>query len=302
MTGRAAGLQADSLTFRQYDLDDAARRAALAALLHDIFGIDITPLDHLGGHDASSMAFGWFDDDDRLIANLSAFTLPMMINGRPVRAAGLQSGAVRPEFRGRGLFRDVTEKALAWCDAQAFEAALLYTEKPKLYEKHGFVVLPQARFLAEMPAIGGAAPSVRRLDLHQPDDLALTRKMLATRAPASNQFAVARQSEMFLLNAWLSDDVRLDYLEKLDTIIAWRFNRESMFELLDVVTHDMPALGDILSAMGRTPSRVVVDFVPDRLGCGVTTMADEAPLVLMMRGPDTLRPDGPIRLPELAHF
>lgn len=302
MTGRAAGLQADSLTFRQYDLDDAARRAALAALLHDIFGIDITPLDHLGGHDATSMAFGWFDDDDRLIANLSAFTLPMMIAGRPVRTAGLQSGAVRPEWRGHGLFRDVTEKVLAWCDAQAFEAVLLYTEKPELYERHGFVVLPQSRFLAEMPAAGGVASPVRRLNLRQPDDLALTQKMLATRTPVSSHFAVARQSEMFLLNTWLSDDARLDYLEKLDAIIAWRFTCENMFELLDIVAKDIPALSDILSAMGRTPSRVVVDFVPDRLGCGVTTAADDAPLVLMMRGPDTLHPDQPIRLPELAHF
>ncbi|MEB2844862.1 GNAT family N-acetyltransferase [Rhizobiales bacterium RZME27] len=302
MTGRAAVLQASGLTFRQYDLDDAARRAALTALLYDIFGIDITPLDHLGGHDASSMAFGWFDDDDRLIANLSAFTMPTMIDGRSVRAAGLQSGAVRPEFRGRGLFRDVTEKALAWCDAQAFEAVLLYTEKPALYEKHGFVVLPQSRFLAEMPAVGGAGWSARRLDLHQPGDLALTRKMLATRTPVSKHFAVASQSEMFLLNAWLSDDVRLDYLVRLDAIIAWRFNRENTFELLDIVAQDIPALADILSAMGRTPSRVAVDFVPDRLGCGVTTAADDHPLVLMMRGPDNRRPIDPIRLPELAHF
>lgn len=302
MAERAAGLQASGLTFRQYDLDDAARRAALAALLNDIFGIDITPLNHLGGHDASSTAFGWFDDDDRLIANLSAFTLPMTIDGRSVRAAGLQSGAVRPEFRGRGLFRNVTEKALAWCDAQAFEAVLLYTEKPTLYEKHGFVVLPQARFLAEMPTAGGTTSSVRRLDLHQPDDLALTRKKLATKTPVSNQFAVARQSEMFLLNVWLSDDVRLDYLEKLDTIIAWRFNRENMFELLDIVAKDMPALGAILSAMGRTPSRVLIDFVPDRLKCDFRMAADDDPLVLMMRSPSNIRPTGPIHLPELAHF
>lgn len=302
MAGRAAGLQANGLTFRQYDLDDAARRAALAALLNDIFGIDITPLNHLGGHDASSMAFGWFDDDDRLIANLSAFTLPMMIDGRTVRAAGLQSGAVRPEFRGRGLFRDVTEKALAWCDAQAFDAVLLYTEKPMLYEKHGFSVLRQSRFVADMPAVDGAASSVRQLNLRQAADLALIQKMLAARRPVSDRFAVARQCKMFLLNAWLSDDVRLDHLEKLDTIVAWRFTRDNMFELLDIVAKDIPAIGDILSAMGRTPSRVIVDFVPDRLGCGVTTVADEDPLVLMMRGPDILCPDGPIRLPELAHF
>lgn len=295
-------LQANGLTFRQGDLHDTAVWAAVAGLLAEIFSIDVTPLDRMGGPDPSSMAFSWFSQDGRLAANLSAFALPMMINGRPVRAAGLQSGAVLPDFRGRGLFRDLTEKALAWCDAQGFETVLLYTEKPGLYDKHGFVVLPQSRFVAEMPATLGTASPVRRLHLRMPDDLALIRKMLATRKPVSNRFAVTQQSEMFLLNAWLSDDIRLDYLEAPEAVIAWRQGENGRGDLLDIVAADMPALADIVASLGLNPALTNIDFVPDRLACDFSTMADDDPLVLMMRGSDIHKPDSPIRLPELAHF
>lgn len=91
----------ERLTLRQDYFDDPAALQALADLLHDVFGIDITLQNRLGGPDPSSMPFGYFDEAGRCVANLSAFSMPLVIEGRVVRAAGFQSGAVRPEFRGR---------------------------------------------------------------------------------------------------------------------------------------------------------------------------------------------------------
>ncbi|MBB2820610.1 UNVERIFIED_ORG: GNAT superfamily N-acetyltransferase [Rhizobium esperanzae] len=132
----ATGLDSPGLTFRQDYFGDPAGWAALVRLLQDIFGIDIDPLQQLGGPDASSMPFGWFDAEGELAANLSAFALPFVLNGRIVHAAGLQSGAVRPPWRGRGLYRDLTVTALDWCERQGFEAVILYTDKPSLYEPY----------------------------------------------------------------------------------------------------------------------------------------------------------------------
>lgn len=295
-------LMAEGLTFRQGDLRDPAAWASVASLLADIFGIDVTPLDQMGGPDPSSMAFSWFAADGQLAANLSAFALPMTIDGRTVNAAGLQSGAVRPEFRTRGLFRDVTEKALDWCDAQGFEAVLLYTEKPALYNKHGFAILPQSRFVAEATTTGRTTPQVHPLNLRKSDDLALVTKMLATRKPVSGRFAVARQNEMFLLNALLSENVRLDYLKPHDALIVWRDAMDGSFELLDIVAPEIPRLGDILETLGKSLSRLVIDFPPDLLGCDFTATPDNDPLVLMMRSALVPFPEAAIRLPEMAHF
>lgn len=62
------------LTFRQDCFVDGA---AWTAFAEDTFG----------------MPFGWFDADATLVANLAAFAMPLMINGRIVRAAAFQSGA-----------------------------------------------------------------------------------------------------------------------------------------------------------------------------------------------------------------
>ena len=78
---------ADGLTFRQDYFGDPAAWDALVALLKDTFDIDIGPLQALGGPDPTSMPFGWFADDGTLAANLSAFAMPLVLNGRRRRFA-----------------------------------------------------------------------------------------------------------------------------------------------------------------------------------------------------------------------
>lgn len=120
------------LTFRQDYFGDPAAFAGLVALLHETFGIDVSLQDRFGGPDPTSMPFAYFDESGICVANLSAFSMPMMVDGRLVKAAGFQSGAVRPQWRGQGLYRDLMRRAFSWCDAQGFELGLLLTDKPAL--------------------------------------------------------------------------------------------------------------------------------------------------------------------------
>nr|WP_237351704.1 GNAT family N-acetyltransferase [Rhizobium sp. ACO-34A] len=147
------------LFFRQDYFDDPAGWSAIKTLLIDIFNVDITALDGLGGHDRTSFPSAYFDGDGRCIANLSAFSMPLMIDGRAIKAAGWQSGAVRPEYRGRGLYQDLIRITLDRCEEQDLEAIVLYTDKPGLYAPHGFRILPQYSFKGPVPAISGTPPS-----------------------------------------------------------------------------------------------------------------------------------------------
>jgi hypothetical protein len=70
---------ASGLTFRQDYFHDPVAWRALVSLLDDTFGIDIGPLQDLGGPDPTSMPFGWFAPDGTLAANLSAFAMPLVI-------------------------------------------------------------------------------------------------------------------------------------------------------------------------------------------------------------------------------
>ena len=295
MTGEPA------LVFRANYFGDPAASQALAALLDDTFGIDVTILDRLGGPDPTGLPFAWFDVSGTCIANISVFSMPLVINGNFTRAAGLQSGAVRPEYRGRGLFRSVMEAALDYCDSEGFEAVTLLTDKPALYERYGFRALAQHRFAGPAPA-GGRAGATRQLDMANDADVTLLRRLLNGRRPVSDRFAPLRQVEMFLFNAALMPDLRLDLMEEDGAVIAWQQGADGTFELFDVAGAQIPALTDILAGLRITPSKIRVHFAPDHLDWTGEAIADDGDMVLMLRGAEGLRPEHPFALPPMAEF
>lgn len=291
----------EGLSFRSDYFGDSAAQRALAGLIEDIFEIDVTVMDRLGGPDPTSTAFAWFDGEGRCVANISAFSLPLIVNGIFVRAAGLQSGAVRPEHRGKGLYRDVMEAALRHCDAEGFEAIALLTDTPGLYHRHGFRTLAQHRFSGPAPT-GGQAGPLRRLDIDSEADVTLLGRLLDGRRPVSDRFAPLRQKEMFLFNAALMPDLILDLMEETGAIIAWRMGEDGDFDLLDVVGARIPSLADILASLHIAPARITVHFAPDHLEWAGAAAAEVGDMVFMLRGPEGLSPRQPFGLPPMAEF
>jgi GNAT superfamily N-acetyltransferase len=245
--------------------------------------------------------FAWFDPSGACIANISAFSMPLVIDGTFLRAAGLQSGAVRPDCRGRGLFRSVMEAALDYCDSEGFEAVTLLTDTPALYERHGFQAVVQHRFIGPAPTDGHAGP-IRHLDIAGDADVTLLRRLLNGRRPVSDRFAPLRQTEMFLFNAALMPDVRLDLMEDDGAVIAWQSGKDDTFELLDVAGARIPVLADILASLQIAPAQVRAHFAPDHLDWQGEAVADDSGMVLMLRGAENLRPEDPFALSPMAEF
>ena len=288
------------LTFRQDYFGDAAAWRALVSLLDDTFGIDIGPLTELGGPDATSMPFGWFAEDGTLAANLSAFAMPIILNGRRINAAGLQSGAVRPPWRGRGLYRDVTKKALDWCAGRGFEAVVLYTDKPALYQPYGFRSVPMHSYSGPAPFFKPERGS-HNLDPLKAADLALLQDLLSRREPVSNTLSVVSSAAMFLINTQLDRDVRLSFIEDLSAAVAWKMNGQHL-ALLDIVSPSMPSLAAILSGLGLTPGSIEVNFRPDRLACDAAAKPASHGTHFMIRGIDGIELEAPAMLSPMADF
>jgi len=292
--------RADGLTLRQDYFDDPSAWKGLVDLLQDTFSIDIGIQDQFGGPDRSSMPFGYFDQEGRCVANFSAFSMPMMVNGRAVKAAGYQSGAVRPEWRERGLYRDLMQRAFDRTAAEGYELDLLLTDKPALYERYGFRTVPQHVFVAQIPKLQKSESSVRQLSLETPDDIGLIKSILQSRKPVSSCFAVVRQMEMFLLNACFNPAIRLTALGD-DAVIAWTFDGAT-FWLLDVAGITIPSLATILSALDIEPDRIEICFPPDRLDCQASPEPYEGYTVLMARGKAAGEITGPLILSPMAEF
>lgn len=292
----------DTLTFRQGYFGDPSAWTAFASLLQDIFEFDVTPLERLGGPDRTCMPFAYFDKSGVCVANLSAFSIPLMIGGRHVKGAGIQSGAVRPHWRGKGLYRDLLTRALSWCDQQGFELVALYTDEPKLYHAHGFRVVPEQMFVGSPPAYAKGSAKSRALSAHDADDITLIRRLLGSRVPVSRQVAVINQSTMFLLNVSLDAELQLAYLEDETAVVVFQHGAEGCFRLVDVVGSVIPPLATILEKLGTDPTRIEVSFQPDRLDwVGQPTPANRE-VSLMFKGklPASLRQ--PFMLPPTTAF
>jgi predicted N-acetyltransferase YhbS len=92
------------------------------------------------------------EDGGGMLALASVTRALIRVDGRELAVTGIGSVIVTPRMRGRGLARAVFERALGCAEAMEAEFVMLFCmpEKVALYEKFGFVLLPD-RATAEQP-------------------------------------------------------------------------------------------------------------------------------------------------------
>lgn len=255
-------------------------RAERARLILEEFEVDLAPLDRLGS-DPSTVSFGWWHGD-RLVANVDLFREILWLSGARNEAFGLQAVVVRPDWRGRGLFRDLMTRALAHADARA-DLVLLATETPALYIPFGFRPLAEASFLGRITP-GGGRENHRRLSLENDLDVALIRDLFTRRTPVSLVCSTCDHPASFFLKAIESPEIALVHLPDLDAVVAIEDDEPGVLRLLDVVAPTIPPLDAIAAALGTHADRAHVFVTPDRLAWPPeTTRPEDAGT--MVRGP-----------------
>ena len=251
----------DDLHFRSDYARTAEGLSELGRLIRDVFEIDISPLDRLG-HDPSVIAFGWWRQD-RLVANVSLYERRLFLRGECVSALGVQSVAVRPQWRGKGLFRDLMRRALRHADGRT-ELVILATETPSLYRPFGFRQVRETIFSAGWVSRQSQA-GCRNLSLARNEDVALLLDLFSRRAPTSLFASACDHSSLFLLKAALTPGIRLVHIPDLDAVVAIRTDADTLI-LLDIVAPEIPTLEDIRTHLDVECSRIEVHLTPDRLG------------------------------------
>ena len=76
-----------------------------------------------------------------MIANVAAFSLPLLINGEN-KCSGYSISNDTPNFRRQGLMTQLMGKMIEEIDKKC-ECALLFTENPELYTAFGFKVVQE---------------------------------------------------------------------------------------------------------------------------------------------------------------
>ncbi|PVE49891.1 GNAT family N-acetyltransferase [Rhizobium rhizogenes] len=250
-----------TLDFRSDYAHSSDGLSELARLIYDVFKVDISSLDRLG-HDPSVVAFGWWLDHE-LVANVSLYERRLWLKGEQVTAFGVQSVAVRPEWRGKGLFRDLMGRALSFADARV-DLVILATATPNLYTPFGFRQVREATFSAKFAA-RLSQQRYRALSLNEDTDLALLRDLFSRRIPTSLMASACDHPALFMLKAVETPEIELLHLPDLDAVVAVKGRNGPSMILIDIVAQSIPSLEEIVSALGYVGERIDVHLTPDCL-------------------------------------
>lgn len=277
------------LVFRLDAPAQPARLTAIDRLIGDEFDLDLAPLDRLG-RDPGYVSFGWWDGG-AIVAHVGLQPIVLHRGGAAVPAFGLGLATVHPARRGRGLFRDLMERALAFADARV-DLVLLETEEPELYRRFGFAEVAEHSFLGPLEVAAGPGEG-RCLRLDVAADVAILADLFARRTPPSLVGGLDEHPMRFFLKALESPEIELVRLPSLDAVAAIEPGVAGELVLLDVVAPAIPPLAAIATALGGGFDRAHVFVTPDRLGWVPETVVAEA-TGLMARGrfPADPRPFG----------
>lgn len=233
----------------------------LTRLIRDVFEIDVSPLNQFG-HDPSVAAFGWWHNRE-LVANVSLYERKLWLMGEQVTAFGVQSVAVRPPWRGNGLFRDLMERVLSFANGKV-DLVILTTDTPSLYTPFGFRQIKETIFSSGVPR-RQRHPAYRQLSLADNRDTAFLKSMFARRAPSSLLASACDHPALFMLKAVTTAEIELLYLLDLDAVVAVRGRNGTCMTLLDIVGPSIPSLAEIVSSLAYAGDRIEVHLTPDRL-------------------------------------
>ena len=282
------------LTMRRAFFADPAATAAYAALLWEVFEIDVSARDARAGTNHAWTPFAAFTADGACVGTVEATVLPLWCDGAPGAATAIRSVAVHPAWRGLGLFRTLAGQALAWCEARP-GPVLLYTGEPAIYTGLGFAQLAQHAFIGAMPE---AAASVPARPLDRVADGALLRRCVAGRTPVSNRCAMGGAPSLFLTMLDEERDLAIGHLPAWDAVIVYKEEDDALV-LADVVAATIPPLPAILGALPRRRWLKTL-FPPDRLRWDGSPVSDDTGL--MARGPLPPAMRRPFMLPPTTSF
>ncbi len=212
--------------------------------------------------EAASTPFIRFHED-LAITHVGVLEIPMRLMGQDVVVAGVHGVCTRPEFRRRGYYREIMEEVLDYCDKR-YQAQLLTTGQPELYEPFGFRFFREHIFTGKCNSPGGSN-GFRVLNFTENNDIKLLLRLLETREPNSNILGVVKEKAVFCVN---EGNNALYYAEDLDAIAVMEIEDKKL-KLFDLLVTQICTLADILKRIPQPIDEVEIYFTPDRLEADV---------------------------------
>lgn len=258
------------LTLKTEYWGDLPAREAFKKFILEIHGLDFSPWESHGYWDDAYTPFSFFEGD-RVVASVCIYLLDALIDGEPTCLAQISGVGTLPEWRRRGINRELTDIGLQWARGKQSGLFLFSdTDAIPFYERCGFAPAEEYIEIVEATPLRSRGGTVR-LDPGKKPDLDKIYRYAERRSPISNRFSVLNAKlTMFHVLYYLGDHAY--EIPDLGCIIFYK-RTEGRLDIFDILGESIPPLKDLYPYIADDSDKVIeFHFNTDKLGLdGVRT-------------------------------
>lgn len=238
-------------------------RLSFNRLAKRTFGIDFETYYQRGFWSDQYICYSYLDGG-KVISNVSASFLDVVLNGSKINAVQIGTVMTDPDYRGLGLAGSLMKLVLEKHQSET-ELIFLFANKTVLefYPKFGFKPIAQKLFMKNLTGVNPEYDRPRKLDINNQADFDLVRRLFSIRKPISRVFGVdnAQYLSFFYWMHVFRDDFY--YLEGLDAIVVYRIEEEEI-HIYDVISQAELSFTDIIKKIASNDvKRAIFHFTPD---------------------------------------
>lgn len=253
-------------------------------LTQTVFGFDLGRWHELGLWTPKYTPHAYIEDG-RMVANVSAYDMRLVVAGQERRAVQIGTVMTHPEYRGRGYASELMEHVVQRKAADA-DLMFLFTSPHLIpfYQQNGFEVVKEWTIHTAPVEREGTPDTLRRIDPNDDTQRAWLLDRVRRRRPVSQRFGILDGSEIFMYHALYRFADGIWHDESQDCFVV-AVTSGPVLNLLDVVSDHEVDVRRILASLSVEGVDVVeVHFTPDRFDLETTAEVKESDDIFMVRG------------------
>lgn len=237
------------IEFRSHYFDDPGALASFESCTRKIFGLDFSRWKKKGLWDKDYTPFSAFINGE-CVASICVYPSKMKINGKIKKGAQLLTVGTLPEFRLKGIQKEIWKRAYNWISDEC-DFVFLFTDDTAagFYEKLG--LRRQAEYsevISRTVAPRHTIDHIRKLDPDIDNDYSTIERLAIQREMVSNRLGFYNPNLLLFMFLYNYRD-KTYYIESLDTIIVIEQVGYTL-RIHDIAATKMPGLKDFEPFLG----------------------------------------------------
>lgn len=242
-----------------------------------VFGFDLIAWKN-AGHWGEEYRLHSLVESDRIVASISTSKMKLQIRGKEVSAIQLGSVGVLPEYRGKGLLRNVMQMVLA--EYQQFPLMFLFANQNVLdfYPKFGFRRVNEKIFQMDVPKSCMPMQKATKISLES----TCLQRLLAGKLQHSAMIDARGNQSIYWFHLLYKYSDNVYYIEDKD--IAFIVNYEGEYAIVaDVLSMNVINFDEIIGYIRREDTKkIIFNFTADWLGKDYEAITNEDDIMFIL--------------------